>query len=108
MHQRQRIMTRCLGASAFPVAVLLHGGCWLSTRSGLRDMREIAGMLARHSVASWNVEYRRVGHEGGGWPGTFRDLSDATDSVRELARTHSVDPQRVVRGGALVWWLLRR
>jgi hypothetical protein len=35
-------------------------------------MRAIATMLANHGIASWNIEYRRVGHVGGGWPGTFR------------------------------------
>jgi len=101
------------GTGPFPVALLLHGGCWLSTRSGIRDMREIAGLLARHGVASWNVEYRRVGHEGGGWPGTFRDLSDATDFVRELARTHPIDPAQVVAvghssGGYFAAWIAGR
>jgi len=89
------------GGGRFPVAVLIHGGCWLSTRSSVADMRALASMLAEHGVASWNIEYRRVGHEGGGWPGTFRDLSDATDYVREPANSHPLDPQRVVVVGHL-------
>jgi acetyl esterase/lipase len=102
-----------LGSGPFPVAVLLHGGCWLSTRSSLADIRAIAAMLAKHGIASWNVEYRRVGHAGGGWPGTFRDVSDATDFVRELARTHPLDLQRVVpvghsSGGYFAAWIAGR
>ena len=101
------------GGGPFPVAILIHGGCWLSTLSSLDDMRAIGTMLAKHGVASWNLEYRRVGHMGGGWPGTFTDLSDATDFVRELARTHPLDLQRVVlvghsSGGYFAAWLAGR
>ena len=24
-------------------------------------------------IATWNIEYRQVGDDGGGWPGTFLD-----------------------------------
>jgi acetyl esterase/lipase len=101
------------GSGPFPVAVLLHGGCWLSTRSSLADMRAMATMLANHGIASWNIEYRRVGHVGGGWPGTFRDVSDGTDFVRELARTHPLDPARVMAvghssGGYFAAWIAGR
>lgn len=101
------------GGGPFPVAVLLHGGCWLSTRGNVEQMRPIATMLARHGVASWNVEYRRVGHAGGGWPGTFRDVSDATDFVRDLARTHPLDTTRVAlvghsSGGYFAAWVAGR
>jgi acetyl esterase/lipase len=76
-------------------------------------MRAIARMLANHGIASWNVEYRRVGHVGGGWPGTFRDLSDATDFVRDLARTHRINLQQVVvvghsSGGYFAAWIAGR
>src|SRR3954451_23364927 len=87
------------GTGPFPVAVLLHGGCWISKRSGIADMRPMAAMLASHGIASWNVEYRRVGHEGGGWPGTYRDLSAATEYLRELAKSYPIDLARVVAAG---------
>lgn len=101
------------GDGPFPVAVVLHGGCWLSTRGSVEQMRPIAAMLARHGVASWNVEYRRVGHAGGGWPGTFRDVSDATDFVRDMAATRPLDVNRVVvighsSGGYFAAWLAGR
>ena len=71
-------------------------------------------MLADYGIASWNVEYRRVGHAGGGWPGTFRDVSDATDFVLDLAATHPLDVfKRVVvighsSGGYFAAWLAGR
>src|SRR4051794_2960692 len=101
------------GAGPFPVAILLHGGCWISKRSGVADMRPMAAMLASHGIASWNVEYRRVGHEGGGWPGTYRDLSAATEYLRELAKSYSIDLARVIAaghssGGYFAAWLAGR
>jgi acetyl esterase/lipase len=87
------------GAGPFPIAILLHGGCWRSDRGGAREMRPLASALAARGIAAWNVEYRRVGHDGGGWPGTFRDLADATDHVRALAASHPLDRNRVVMVG---------
>ena len=101
------------GGGPFPVAVLIHGGCWLATRGNVEAMRPMATMLASHGIASWNVEYRRVGHLGGGWPGTFRDLADATDFVGELARRYPLDLKRTVlvghsSGGYFAGWLAGR
>lgn len=101
------------GAGPFPIAVLLHGGCWKAGLGRVDEMRPMATMFAGHGIASWNVEYRRVGHAGGGWPGTFRDLSDAADYVRELARSYPLDIQRVVvvghsSGGYFGAWLAGR
>lgn len=87
------------GAGPFPVVMLLHGGCWAANLSGVEQMRPMAAMLAGHGVAVWNVEYRRVGHEGGGWPGSFHDVSDAFDYVRELARTRPLDVNKVIAAG---------
>src|SRR5690606_16527482 len=63
--------------------------------------------------AVWNIEYRRVGNPGGGWPGTFLDVAAAADYVRELAREHPLDPSRVAAGGHsagghLALWLAAR
>jgi acetyl esterase/lipase len=63
--------------------------------------------------ATWNIEYRRVGNPGGGWPGTFLDVADAADFVRNLASKHGLDPSHVVSlghsaGGHLALWLAGR
>ena len=42
-------------------------------------------------IASWNVEYRRLGNKGSGWPGTYQDLSSVTDFLRELAPRRGLD-----------------
>jgi hypothetical protein len=65
------------GAGPFPVAILVHGGCWSARLGKLPEpvtsfelLRPMAAALAKAGIASWNVEYRRLGNEGGGWPGT--------------------------------------
>jgi acetyl esterase/lipase len=76
-------------------------------------MRPMAQVLASRGIASWSVEYRRVGHPGGGWPGSYRDLADATDFLRTLAVSYPLDLKRVVlvghsAGGYFAGWLAGR
>jgi len=33
--------------------------------------------LKKIGIATWNIEYRRLGNPGGGWPGTFEDVRSA-------------------------------
>jgi acetyl esterase/lipase len=73
-------------------------------------MTPLAVDLARRGVVAWNVEYRRVGQDGGGWPGTFEDVAAAVD---HLARVEQVDAMRVATcghsaGGHLALWLAAR
>lgn len=104
----------------FPVVVLVHGGCWMD-RLPNRDprdtsfeaLRPLAAALAEAGVATWNVEYRRVGNPGGGWPGSFLDLAAAVDFLRSVARTYQLDLKRVVivghsAGGQLAQWIAAR
>jgi acetyl esterase/lipase len=57
-----------------PPVIFLHGGFWRAEWD-----RTHAGPLAADlAAAGWPVavvEYRRVGHAGGGWPGTFDDVA---------------------------------
>lgn len=101
------------GQGPFPVAVLIHGGCFRATRGSFADMRPMAHVLASRGIASWSVEYRRVGHPGGGWPGSFRDLADATDFLKTLAASYPLDLRRVAlvghsAGGYFASWLAGR
>jgi acetyl esterase/lipase len=100
------------GDGPHPVAVLVHGGCWADVAS-LRYMDGLAVDLTRAGWATWNVEFRRLGDPGGGWPATFRDVAAAADFVRVLARGLPLDLQRVVSighssGGHLALWLAAR
>ena len=96
----------------YPIAILIHGGYWRA-RYGLDLMNSLAEDLAKRSYAAWNIEYRRVGDPGGGWPGTFLDVALATDYLRKLAPFYRLDLQRVVpighsAGGHLAFWLAAR
>ncbi|HEX6109369.1 MAG TPA: alpha/beta hydrolase [Ktedonobacteraceae bacterium] len=96
----------------YPIVILIHGGYWRA-RYGLDLMNSLAEDLAKRGYAAWNIEYRRVGNPGGGWPGTFLDVALATDFLRKLAPSYKLDLQRVVpighsAGGHLALWLAAR
>ena len=44
----------------------------MAPRYGLDLMNGLAVDLAKRGYAAWNIEYRRVGNIGGGWPGHFK------------------------------------
>jgi acetyl esterase/lipase len=101
------------GPGPFPVAIVIHGGCWYSPYANIRNAAPLADALRDVGVASWNIEYRRYDHPGGGWPGTFRDVAQAADHVRQLAASHPLDTTRVVAighsaGAQLGAWLATR
>ena len=98
------------GRGPFPVAVVLHGGCFLASMATTQYMTAFADSLRRAGIATWNVEYRSVDSPGGGWPETFRDVGRAADYVRALARRFPLDTTRVIAvghsaGGFLALWL---
>ena len=97
------------GEGRFPVAVLIHGGCWLAAYD-YQYFNHLAAALTAQGVATWTIEYRRIGDEGGGWPNTLLDVAKATDHLRSIAKTHAIDVSRVVSighsaGGHLALWL---
>jgi acetyl esterase/lipase len=84
------------GAGPFPVAALVHGGSWGGRWSKVL-MKGLAGDLVRRGWATWNVEYRRLGEDGGGWPGTLADVGAALDHLASLG-----DPRLDLAGGVTV------
>lgn len=94
------------------VVVAVHGGYWQAIHN-LTHAGHLCVDLARHGIATWNVEYRRIGDPGGGWRGTLDDVLHAFEHLPELARTHSLDLDRVVvvghsAGGQLALWAAAR
>lgn len=71
------------GAPPFPVVVLLHGGFWRA-RWDRTLLTPLALDLARRGYAAWNVEFRRVGQDGGGWPGTLQDVQAALAALASV------------------------
>lgn len=101
------------GKGPFPVAVVIHGGCWVSKFATLQNTAAMSDALRDAGIATWNIEYRRLDNPGGGWPGTFADVADATDKVREIAKAHPLDLSRVLTighsaGGHLALWAAAR
>jgi len=91
------------------VIVLIHGGCWLAALPGVELMAYAADDLRGRGFAVWNLEYRRLGHEGGGYPGTFEDVAHGVDLLRTLAPTYHLDLSHLVlvghsAGGHLALW----
>ncbi|MEO8450121.1 MAG: alpha/beta hydrolase, partial [Gemmatimonadota bacterium] len=101
------------GKGPFPLAIVIHGGCWVHHFASLQNTAAMADALRDAGIATWNVEYRRADDPGGGWPGTFLDIADAADYARTLATRYPLDSTRIVAvghsaGGHLALWLAAR
>ncbi|GAA1072279.1 alpha/beta hydrolase [Kitasatospora arboriphila] len=98
------------GGAPAPLVLLLHGGFWREPY-GRAELSPLAADLASHGWAAANVEYRRVGGDGG-WPTTFLDVARAVDVLpEEVGRIAggTVDTGRVLllghsAGGHLALW----
>ena len=77
------------GRGPHPVAIVIHGGAWGSAVS-LHYTASLSAALTCAGVATWNIEYRRLGG-GGGWPQTFQDVGAAADFLRDLATRFPLD-----------------
>jgi len=70
----------------------------------------IALDLQDRGYAVWNLEYRRVGQAGGGWPGTLQDVAAGIDHLATLAANgEPIDLDRITvvghsAGGHLALW----
>ncbi|GIO04796.1 hypothetical protein J31TS6_08240 [Brevibacillus reuszeri] len=100
------------GKGPHPVAIVIHGGFWRA-KVQLDHMNKLVEAITDLGIATWNIEYRRVGQTGGGWPGTFLDSALAADFVRTLAQTYPLDVDRIFAighsaGGHLALWLAGR
>lgn len=97
-----------------PLVVLVHGGFW---QSGY-DRRLMEPLVADLLPRGWpvlNLEYRTLGEQGGGWPGTFDDVAAGVDLVTQApeARAAGLDPARTLvvghsAGGQLALWAAAR
>jgi acetyl esterase/lipase len=101
------------GPGPHPVAVLVHGGCFKAAYANAHELGAMADSLEAMGIATWNVEYRRLGQPGGGWPNTYLDVGRAVDHLRTLAPRHRLDLAHVVlvghsAGGHLAMWAAAR
>jgi acetyl esterase/lipase len=87
--------------------VIIHGGFWRAAYD-LSLGAPLATDLARRGYTVWNLEYRRVGSDGG-WPRTPADVAAGID----LLATLDVDTTKVAAighsaGGHLATWAAGR
>lgn len=101
------------GMRPYRTVVFFHGGCWMS-QFGLGPVGGFCRALADGAgVAVVSAEYRRIGEEGGGFPGSFLDAAAALDLVDELADELLLSREKVTAaghsaGGHLALWLAAR
>jgi acetyl esterase/lipase len=93
----------------FPVVMNIHGGYWRA-KYDLKHAGHLCAALTGKGLATWNIEYRRVGNAGGGWPGTFEDVRSAYRSIAPAAKRYNLDASKVVvmghsAGGQLALYL---
>lgn len=82
-------------SSLCPAVVNIHGGFWRA-KYGLEHAGHLCAALTAKGLVTANLEYRRVGNDGGWWPGTFADIRAANAFVLQNAREYGIDPRRVV------------
>jgi acetyl esterase/lipase len=78
-----------------PLVVNIHGGFWRA-RYDLGHAGHLCAALTAKGLATANLEYRRVGNAGGGWPGTFEDLRAAYNFLVQNARKYNLDLDKMV------------
>lgn len=81
--------------SPFPLVINIHGGYWRA-KYNLDHAGHLCAALTSSGLATANLEYRRVGNEGGAWPGTFEDIRSAYQFLIQNAKNHNLDASRVV------------
>ena len=93
------------GAGPHPLAIVVHGGFWRA-KYNLEHAGHLCAALTRAGIATWNLEYRRLGNPGGGWPGTFQDVAAGADHVRQFAAKYQLDLKNVLSLGHSAGWHL--
>ena len=99
------------GRGLFPFLFVIHGGFWRSAHD-LTHISHLCAALTSKGIITCSLEYRRIGNSGGGWPGTFQDVSLAVDHLLEAVSSDPrVDHARTAvlghsAGGHLALWLV--
>ena len=81
-----------------PLVIFVHGGCWLNAYD-IGHSKALSQALAEAGYAVWSLEYRRVGDEGGGWPGSFNDIVQGIHYAQAQFEHYGVDVNRIALMG---------
>jgi len=82
------------GDGPHPTLLTIHGGKWKSSYRA-KQMEYLCADLVKHGIASCNLEFKRLGHIDGGYPGTFIDLLDGIDCVLANADEWKLDKAKM-------------
>jgi acetyl esterase/lipase len=101
------------GVGPYPVVILIHGGCFRAEFAKFGELGPIGDALKTKGIATWNIEYRRLGQPGSGWPGTYLDIGRGVDYLRSIAMQNHLDLTRVIvvghsAGGHFAMWVAAR
>jgi acetyl esterase/lipase len=81
-----------------PLVINIHGGFWRA-KYDLTHAGHLCAALGARGLATANLEYRRIGNPGGGWPGTFADIRSAYHFLVQNAQRYHLDSQKIVAMG---------
>lgn len=81
-----------------PLIIFIHGGFWRA-RYDLSHAGHLCVALAKVGIATFNLEYRRVGNPGGGWPGTFEDVVAGFKFIQQHAQQQGLHPKQIAVAG---------
>ncbi len=82
----------------YPLVINIHGGFWRA-KYNLDHAGHLCAALTARGLATANLEYRRIGNSGGGWPGTFADIRSAYRFLVQNAQRYHLDSQKIVAMG---------
>ena len=99
------------GPGPHPLVIALHGGFWRA-KHDLAHFGHLCAAAAEAGLATWSLEYRRVGN-GGGCPTTLEDVRSGAAFALSLAARFPLELSRVAllghsAGGQLALWLAAR
>jgi acetyl esterase/lipase len=86
------------GKGPHAMAIVIHGGYWRA-KYDLEYAGHLSAALTAKGIATANLEYRRVGNAGGGWPGTFSDIRAGYQFLIQNAHKYEFDTRRIVAIG---------
>jgi acetyl esterase/lipase len=87
-----------MGKGPHALAIAIHGGYWRA-KYDLGYMGHLCAALTANGNRTANLEYRRVGNSGGGWPGTLRMCARLISFCCRMPAKYEFDARRIVALG---------
>ncbi len=83
------------GNRLYPAVLNIHGGFWRA-KYNLDHAGHLCAALTLKGLATVNVEYRRVGNDGGAWPETFADVRAAYQFILQNGQQYQLDSRKMI------------